>query len=180
MLCLATMMLPSEVTMIPTYVIYSKVRWINTWNPLIVPHWFGGGAFNVFLMRQFFLTLPRELDEAATMDGSGPFRIFWNILLPLCVPVLTTVTVIGFLNTWRDFQGPLIYINSLDKQVVSVALDWFRFEADRMSGMGARPSQHLLMAAAAITTMPCLLLFIAAQRYFVRGIVMSGLKGAGV
>ena len=179
-LCLMTMMLPYEVTLIPTYVLFAKIGWIDSWKPLIVPNYFGGGAFNVFLMRQFFMTLPRDLDESAMIDGAGPFRVFWNVLLPLCVPALMTVIVIGFIGSWHDFMGPLIFLSSEEKMTVSLALDWFRGLAGRITGGYEKPTEHLMMGASTIITIPCILLFIVAQRYFVRGIVMSGFKGAGV
>lgn len=175
---MATIMLPSEVTLIPQYVLFAKLHWIDTYKPLIVPLWFGGGVFNIFFMRQYFMTLPRELDEAAMIDGAGPFRIFWNVLLPLCVPVLVTMTVLGFIASWNNFMGPLIYLNSMEKLTVPIALQWFRGQS--ATQVAYKPTEGLMMAAATVATIPCILLFIVAQRYFVRGVVMSGLKGAGV
>jgi multiple sugar transport system permease protein len=173
---LATMILPIEVTLIPQYILFSKLKWIDTYRPLIIPHWFGGGAFFIFLMRQFIMSLPRDLDEAAMIDGAGPFTVFARILMPLCVPVLVTVTVLSFIGSWNNFMEPLIYLNTYEKLTVSVGVHMFR----STYMMIEKPSEHLLMTAATIATLPTLLLFAVAQRYFVRGIAMTGLKGAGV
>ena len=115
MITLGTMMLPAQVTLIPQFVLFYKLGWINTFLPLWVPHWFGGGAFAIFLMRQFFLTLPKDLDEAALIDGAGYFRIFWSILMPLCKPILATLAIITLIASWSDFLGPLIYLNTPDQ-----------------------------------------------------------------
>jgi len=173
LLTLGTMMLPAEVTLIPRFVLFHKMRWIDTIKPLWVPTWFGGGAFFIFLIRQFLMSLPRELDEAALVDGANPFRVFWSILLPLCKPVLATVTVISFIDHWNDFMGPLIYLNTPDKFTVALGIQFFK----DVPMMTQRPTHHLLMAAVVMTAMPCITLFFLAQRYFVRGIVLSGIKG---
>ncbi len=179
LICLGTMMLPSEVTLIPTYIVFARLKWIDTWRPLMVPAWFGGGPFNIFLLRQFFLSLPRELDEAALIDGANPFRILWEILIPLCKPAITTVVVINFIGVWNDFFGPLIFLNTVEKYTISLGAQWFSQTAITMTAIG-EPTTQLVMAAAFIATLPCVFLFIAAQRYFVEGIVTTGLKGAGV
>jgi multiple sugar transport system permease protein len=170
---LSTMMIPSSVTLIPQFILFHRLGWTDTPQPLWVPTWFGGGAFYIFLMRQFFMTLPRELDEAALIDGAGYFRIFWNVLLPLCRPVLATVGIISFMAHWSDFMGPLIYLNSNEKFTVSVGLQFFQEAKD----IGGEPLHHILMAGTALSIIPCILLFFGTQRYFVRGIVMTGLKG---
>jgi len=170
---LGTMMIPAQITLIPQYVLYTHMGWINTLYPLWVPFWFGGGAFYIFLLRQFFMTIPRELDEAALMDGAGYFRIFWNILLPLCIPALATVMIISFIGSWGDFLGPLIYLNSPDKFTVAMGLYFFQNNPD----LGGAPTQQLLMAASVVTVIPCLILFFFAQRYFIQGVVLSGIKG---
>jgi len=170
---LSTIMLPEEVTLIPQYLLFNKLKWLDTLKPLILPPYFGGGAFNIFLMRQFYLTIPRELDEAARMDGASSFRIYWNILLPLARPVVATVAVIAFIGHWNDFMGPLIYLNTTEKYPLSVGLRYFQ----TFAMYGETSKQHLLTAAALTMAAPCVLLFFAAQRYFVRGIVMSGIKG---
>lgn len=173
MITLATMMLPAQVTLIPQFVLFYKLGWINTILPLWVPHWFGGGAFAIFLMRQFFLTLPRDLDEAALIDGAGYFRIFWLILLPLCKPVLATLAIITIIASWSDFLGPLIYLNSPEKFTVSVGLQFFKTVPE----VGGEPMQHLLMAACIMSMIPIIVIFFFGQRFFVQGIVMSGIKG---
>ncbi len=173
LITLATMMLPAQVTLIPQFVLFYKLGWINTLLPLWVPLWFGGGGFAIFLMRQFFLTLPRDLDEAALIDGAGFFRIFWSILLPLCKPVLATLGIITIIATWGDFLGPLIYLNSPQKFTVSVGLQFFNNSPD----VGGEPMQHLLMAACILSMLPIIIIFFLGQRFFVQGIVMSGIKG---
>lgn len=179
MICLGTMMLPGEVTFIPTYILFAKLKWVDTWRPLMVPAWFGGGPFNIFLLRQFFLSLPRELDEAALIDGANPFTILWEILVPLCKPAITTVVVINFIAVWNDFFGPLIFLNSIEKYTISLGTQWFAGTIGNLTSFG-EPTTQLVMAATLIATTPCVVLFAAAQRYFVEGIVTTGLKGAGV
>jgi multiple sugar transport system permease protein len=180
MILLSTLVIPEEVVIIPKFLMFHIVpeylfgySWINTWWPLILPSWIGGGAFNIFLMRQFLLGLPRDLDEAAKIDGAGPFRILWSILLPLTQPALATVAIFSFLNHWRDFIHPLIYLNSREKFPLSLGLRWFQ----QLPLEASEPREHLLMAAALLMALPCIILFFTMQRYFVRGIVMSGIKG---
>lgn len=170
---LATMMLPAQVTLIPQFVLFYRLGWINTLLPLWVPYWFGGGAFAIFLMRQFFLSLPRDLDEAALIDGAGYFRIFWSILLPLCKPILATMAIITIIDTWSDFLGPLIYLNSPEKFTVAVGLNFFKTTPE----VGGEPMEHLLMAACILSMLPLIIIFFLGQRFFVQGIVMSGIKG---
>lgn len=172
MVMLSTMMLPQEVTLIPTYLLFRELKWLDTLKPLIVPAYFGGGAFNIFLMRQFIMTIPREFDEAALIDGANYLRIFFNVLLPLLKPVLATVMVLNFIGTWNDFMGPLIYLNSPKKFTLALGMRYF--SVNRTISI---PVEHLLMATCVMSTMPCLILFFSAQRYFVQGIVMSGIKG---
>jgi len=173
MVTLATMMLPAQVTLIPQFVLFHKLGWIETLRPLWVPTWFGGGAFFIFLFRQFFMSLPRELDEAALIDGASYPRIFWSILLPLSGPVMATVAVISFISGWNDFVNPLIYVHTPDKFTLAVGLNYFR----QIPDAAGAPTQHLLMAASVMVIMPVLLIFFLAQRYFVQGIVLSGIKG---
>ncbi len=172
-LVLATMMLPWQVTIVPTFLLFRYLGWINTFLPLIVPSFFGGGAFYIFLLRQFFMTIPKDLDEAAKIDGASSVRIFWNIVLPLSTAALATVAIFSFIQHWNEFIGPLIFLNSTDKFTVSIGLRFFQsnpFEGDE-------PKEAILMAASLITALPPLLLFFFAQKYFVRGIVTTGLKG---
>jgi ABC-type glycerol-3-phosphate transport system permease component len=173
MITLATMMLPAQVTLIPQFVLFHKLGWVETLRPLWVPNWFGGGAFFIFLFRQFFMSLPRELDEAALIDGASYPRIFWSIILPLSGPVMATVAVISFIAGWNDFVNPLIYVHTPDKYTLAVGLNYFR----QLPDAAGAPTQHLLMAASVMVIAPVLIIFFAAQRYFVQGIVLSGIKG---
>lgn len=172
-LTLATMMIPAQVTLIPQFVLFHKMGWINTLYPLWVPHWFGGGAFAIFLIRQFILTLPRELDEAALIDGASYFRIFWQILMPLSMPVVATIGVISFIASWNDFVNPLIYLQLKEKFTLAVGLNYFQTQPE----MAGEPTEQLLMAASVMIIAPVIILFFATQRYFVQGIVLSGIKG---
>lgn len=166
---LATMMLPYQVTMIPVFIIYKYLGWIDTFLPLIVPAFLGGQPFYIFLLRQFFLTIPKELDEAARIDGCSSFRIYWRILLPLVKPALASVAIFAFMAHWNDFLGPLVYLNSMENFTLAVGLSFFK---------GQFGTQwNLLMAASTLVMLPCLIIFFAAQRVFIQGVVMSGLKG---
>jgi multiple sugar transport system permease protein len=170
MLVLGTLMLPGAVTLVPTYLMFNAIGWVNTFLPLIVPAFFGS-AFNIFLLRQFYMTIPTELEDAAKIDGASPYRIWWSIMLPLSQPVLATVAVFTFVATYNDFFTPLIYLSDEDKYTIAVALSYFQ-GSPRIG-----PQMHLLMAAVTVSLLPPLALFLAAQRYFVRGIVMTGIKG---
>lgn len=169
---LGTMMLPAQVTLIPQFVLFHKLGWINTLMPLWIPAWFGG-AFDIFLFRQFMMSLPRELDEAAIIDGASYPRIYWNILMPLCKPVIATVAVISFIAGWNDFVNPLIYLSSPDKFTLAVGLNFFK-SVPESTGL---PLDHLLMAGSVMVIIPVLIIFFATQRYFVQGVVLSGIKG---
>lgn len=173
---LATMMLPVEVTLIPTYLLFNKLSWIDTYKPLIIPFWLGGGAFNIFLMRQFLLGIPFDLDEAAKLDGANSWRILWQILVPLCKPALATLATLGFITHWNSFLGPLIFLNTESKYTVAVGLRYFQSSVAQGSAV-ARPQDHLMMGAALMVSLPCLILFFLGQRYFVQGIVTTGIKG---
>ena len=168
-LVLATMMIPGVVTMVPQFVIFSKLQWVDTFLPLIVPPFFGGGAFNVFLLRQFFRTIPEELADAARIDGCNEFSIFARIMMPLAKPALVTVAIFTFFGTWNDFTGPLLYLHSPQRFTVSIGLATFR-------GV-LRTRWDLLMAASTAMTLPVVIVFFLAQRYFVQGVVLTGLKG---
>lgn len=169
-LILATMMLPVTVTLVPTYIAFNKIGWIDSFRPLIVPAFFGN-PFYIFLLRQFYLSLPKELEESARLDGASSFRIWWNIMLPLSKPALATVAVFTFVATYNDFFGPLIYLSSESKRTIAVGLSYFA--GSPRSG----PQMHLLMAMAILSIIPSVLVFMLAQRLFVRGIATSGLKG---
>src|SRR5690606_30788650 len=158
--------------LIPQYLLWFFLKMINTYVPLTVGAWLGGGAFMVFLLRQFILSIPRDLDEAATIDGANPFQILWRIIVPLMKPALTTVAILTFLNDWNDFFGPFIYLNTAELYTAAVGMRFFQFiPLENMN-----PRDHLLMAAATMMTAPVLILFAFAQRYFISGVVMSGLK----
>ena len=172
-LVLATMMLPWHVTIVPSFLLFSKLGWINTFLPLIVPSYFGGGAFYIFLLRQFFLTIPRDLDEAAKIDGASSAHIFFKIILPLAKTALATVAIFSFIEHWNEFIGPLIFLNSTEKFTVAIGLRYFI----ATPFTGDEPREAILMAASLIVALPPLLLFFLAQKYFVQGIVTTGMKG---
>lgn len=168
LLLLSTMMLPAIVTMIPTYVLYKYLHWVDTFYPLWVPAWFGGGAFNIFLMRQFFMGIPRELDEAALLDGATHATIFWRVILPLAKPAVATVGIFSFIYSWKDFMGPLLYLNSPEKQTLEVGLQTYRsLQSEQW---------NLLMAGSVLVMIPLIVLFLVGQKFFVKGIVMTGGK----
>jgi multiple sugar transport system permease protein len=156
--------------MIPIFIMFTRLGWIDTYLPLTVPTFFGGGAFNIFLMRQFFRTIPQELSDAARIDGCNEFQIYWKIFMPLAKPALVSIAILAFLGTWNDFVGPLLYVKSPDLFTVSIGLAQFR-------GI-MRSRWDLLMAAATAMTVPVVALFFAAQRYFFEsgGITLTGLK----
>lgn len=166
---MATLMLPYVITLIPTFLIWSKIGMVDSYVPLIVPHWLGTNVFFVFLLRQFFKTLPRELDEAAIVDGAHIVQVFWYIILPLSRPALLVVAILSGLTAWNDFVDPLVYINSSDKYTVALGLSQF---------IGLYTSQwSLLMAAATVVILPVIIVFFFTQRYFMASITMTGLKG---
>jgi multiple sugar transport system permease protein len=169
MLMLATMMLPTEVTLIPTYILFSKLGWTNSFRPLVVPAFFGS-AYLIFMLRQFFLTIPREYDEAAIIDGASYFGIWWRIILPMSKPALGAVAIMSFMWHWRNYQGPLIYLSDNKKFTLSLGLSMFR------TPFGGTP-WHWLMAASLIVILPCVIVFFVFQRYFIQGVVISGVKG---
>lgn len=172
---LSTMMLPIEVTLIPLYLLFAKIGWLDSFKPLIVPSFFGGGAFLIFLMRQFFMTIPMDLDEAARIDGAGYLRIFLQILMPLSIPALATAAILTFMGEWNSFIYPFIFLNNKALYTVAVGIRYFQQVAGVADSMEHK--EHLLMAASVMMTAPIILVFFVAQRYFVRGIVMSGIKG---
>jgi len=165
---LGTMMLPQAVTMIPTFLIFRQLGWIDTLRPLWVGGLFGG-AFNIFLLRQFYLTIPNDLEDAAKIDGCGYFTIYWRVMLPLIKPALAALAILHFMATWNDFMGPLIYISSPELMTGSYALQLFK---SANSGEWA-----LLLCAASLWTLPVVGLFFFTQRYFIEGITLTGIKG---
>ncbi|AIQ30087.1 MULTISPECIES: carbohydrate ABC transporter permease [unclassified Paenibacillus] len=167
-LLLSSMMLPYAVTLIPTFIGWSKLGLTNSFIPLIAPAWFGGGAFNIFLLRQFYLSIPRDLDEAAYVDGASHGRIFISIIIPLTRPALVVVGLFTFLASWNDFLGPLVYLNDESKYTLALGLQQFK-------GMYAA-EWHLMMAAATVVLAPAIIVFFIGQRYFIEGITLTGIK----
>ncbi len=169
-LMLSTMMLPPQVTMIPVFLLYRSLGLVDTIAPLIIP-FFVGTPFFIFLFRQFFLQIPQDLIDSARIDGAGWFGIWWRILLPMCRPVIAIAAVFTFMATWNDFLGPLIYLHSPEKGTLALALNSFR------SQFGGVDNAHLLMAGSVITMLPCVILFFAAQRHFIKGLNLGAIKG---
>jgi len=169
---LSTLMLPQAVILIPRYIEFRQIEWIDTWKPLIVPNFFGaglGGVFYIFLLRQFFRSIPRELSDAARVDGASEFRIYWQIIMPLSRPAVAVVMIFTFLDNWNNYLEPLIFLSTPTKFTVALGLASFRglFSTD----------WHLLMAASTVMILPVVALFFLLQRYFVRGVVLTGMKG---
>ena len=165
---LATMMLPYQVTMVPQFLIFRSLGWVNTLKPLWIPSLFGT-AFFIFLLRQFFLSIPKDLIDSARIDGCGYFRIYWDIMLPLVKPALLAVVIFQFMNAWNDLLGPLIYIHSQDLMTLSIGLQVFQ---------SSRTTEwNLVMAAASLMTLPIVIVFFVAQKYFIQGVTLTGLKG---
>jgi ABC-type glycerol-3-phosphate transport system permease component len=167
-LLLATMMLPYPVTMIPIYIGFNALGWVNTFRPLIVPAFFGN-PFYIFLLRQFLLGVPRDLEDAARIDGANTGQIIWHIILPVIRPAIATVAIFTFQSTWNDFLGPLIYLHEQTKYTVSLGLSFFRSNYD--------VRWAYLMAASLTVTLPVIIVFFIAQRTFIEGITLTGLKG---
>lgn len=166
---LSGMLLPAAVTLIPTFLIWRSAGLTNSYVPLIAPYWLGGGAMNIFLLRQFFRTIPRELDESAVMDGAGRLMVYARIVLPLSKPVMVVVMLFAFLQSWNDFLNPIIYLNAQQDYTLSIGLQLFM--------TAYQTSWNQLMAAATVAVLPCILLFLLGQRYIVEGINLTGLKG---
>jgi multiple sugar transport system permease protein len=169
MLVLGTMMLPTWTTLIPQYIMFSAFGWIDTYKPLIIPHFFGS-AYLIFLLRQFYRGLPKDYEEAALIDGANYLGIWARIILPLSLPALGAVAILSFMYHYQDFGGPLIYLTSQKNYPVSLGLQQFN------TPFGGTP-YHLLMAASLVTIIPPIIVFFIAQRYFIQGIVVSGVKG---
>ncbi len=165
---MSSMMLPYAVTLIPTFIGWKTLGFLDTFVPLIAPAWFGGGVFNIFLLRQFYQTIPKDLDEAALIDGAGYFRIFLQIIMPLTQPAMIVVGLFSFMNYWNDFLGPLVYLNSENMFTLSLGLTMFR-------GM-YNAQWHLMMAASTVVIAPVLIIFLIGQRYFIEGIALTGMK----
>jgi ABC-type glycerol-3-phosphate transport system permease component len=166
-LVLTTMMLPGHITIIPQFILFRQIQWLDTLLPIIVPDLFGS-AFYIFVLRQFFLTLPLELDEAAEIDGAGLFAIFWRIVVPLSKPALATVAVFTFISKWNQFFEPLIFIRTPERLTLAVGINWFRNQYGTQF--------HLLMAASLVAVLPIIIIFFIAQKQFIRGIALTGMK----
>jgi multiple sugar transport system permease protein len=165
---LATFMLPGAVLLIPKFILFNYLGWINTFAPLIVPSWFGE-SYAIFLMRQFFMTIPRELEEAAIMDGANTLRIILNIIVPLSTPILAVIAVLTFKDEWNDFFGPLLYLSNLKMYTLSVGLAYFNGQYV--------VQMNLLMAASTVLMLPLIIVFFFAQKAFVEGISLTGIAG---
>ncbi|MBZ4665508.1 carbohydrate ABC transporter permease [Mahella sp.] len=167
---LSTMMLPFHVTLIPTYIIWNKLGLVGEFDPLILRAWTAWGPFYIFLLRQFFLTIPTELDDAAEIDGASPLDTFYRIMLPQIKPALLAVAVFAFKGYWNDFLGPLIYLTDMNKYTMTLGMYFF------MGGVNEAPQWNYLMAISVIIALPTIALFFLAQRYFIEGITFTGLK----
>jgi multiple sugar transport system permease protein len=165
---LSTIMLPSQVRLIPMYVVFQKIGWIDTLLPLIVPAFFAN-AYDVFLLRQFFMTIPLEMDDAARIDGANPFQTLIYVILPQAMPAIYSVAILHFMWAWNDFYEPLIYLHSREKWTLAVGIQTFNALYS--------VNTHLIMAVSVVMVMPCILLFLLSQRVFVQGVVISGVKG---
>lgn len=174
-LLIATMLLPTEVTFVSEYLIWWRLGLTNSWGPLIIPGWLAAGASKVFLFRQFFKTLPPELEDAAKIDGASPFGCYWRIALPLSKPVIGVVALFEFIGKWNSFVGPLIYLKDPDLYTLNVGLNMFKDAyAEQFIQM---PNMHYFMAVATVIVIPVLIVFVFLQRYFVEGVKLTGLKG---
>jgi multiple sugar transport system permease protein len=168
LLTIATLMLPFQVTLIPLFLVFKNLGWVGDFRPLIVPHFFGSALY-IFLLRQFFMTIPMELTEAARIDGASEFRIYASVVLPLAKPALATVAIFEFIARWRDYLGPLIYLN--DQKYYTLSLGLYEYSSQYGREWG------LLMAASVLITLPIILLFFFLQKTFVQGITLTGIKG---
>lgn len=172
LIMLATMMLPGIITMIPSFLIWRTFGLIDTYDPLTIATWFGGGAWAVFMLRQFYLTIPREIEEAAIIDGANAFDVYYAIMLPLIRPALLALAVLIFQGNWNNFQGPLIYLNTTVKFPMVVALKFFQESLSKEA-----PKWHYMLAMSTVMAAPILALYFVAQRYFIEGLTVGGVKG---
>ncbi|OBZ17315.1 MULTISPECIES: carbohydrate ABC transporter permease [Bacillales] len=166
---LLTMMLPGQVTVVPQYILFNKLGFVDSYVPLVLPHFFGGGAFFIFLLVQFIRGIPKDLDEAATIDGASVYGIFWRVILPLLKPALVTVAIFTFIWSWDDFFAQVLYLSSVDKFTVGLALRMFIDQFDIQWGQ--------LLAMSLLSIFPSVIIFFLAQKHFVEGIATTGLKG---
>lgn len=166
---ISTIMLPPQVTLIPLYIAFFRIGWLDTFNPLIIPAWFGGGALNIFLLRQFFMGIPSELEDAAYIDGASRLQILFRVFIPLSMPALLTVAIFTFQAVWNDFYGPLIYLRSMDNFTLALGLNQFR-------GLYGQTQVQYMMAIAFLMTIPMIIVFFVAQKFFIQGITLTGLN----
>lgn len=168
-LLLSTIMVPDVILLVPQFILFRELGWIDSKLPLVVPPFFGGGAFNIFLVRQFYLTIPRDFDDAARLDGASNWQIWWQILLPLTKPALIVVAIFSFVYHWNDFMGPLIYLQSEGNKTLALGLRAFISPTDA--------SWNISLAASMFLVIPVMVIFFIGQRYFIRGIAMTGITG---
>jgi len=176
-ICIATMMIPASVVMIPRFLLFSKLGWINTYYPLIIPWVLGTSGFYIFLMRQFFMTIPKEIDDAAKIDGCGSFRLYWHIFLPIAKPGLLVVGIYIFMATWSDLLGPIIYLNSENLYTASQGLSLLG-QAASVSTTTEEPFVHFhhMLATSVVYLLPPLFIFFIIQKYFLKGVAFGSLK----
>jgi len=172
LLMLSTMMLPGVVTLVPTFILWRELRLIDTYDPMTLGAWFAWGPSYIFLLRQFFLTLPKEIEEAARLDGANTFQIFWHIMLPLVKPALLAISVLSFIGNWNNFMGPLIYLNSGEKYPLIMALKFFEQSLSKEA-----PLFHYMMAMTTMMSFPLLMLYFFMQRTLIEGITAGAVKG---
>jgi multiple sugar transport system permease protein len=168
-LLLSTIMIPDVILLVPQFILFRELGWIDSILPLVVPPFFGGGAFNIFLVRQFYLTIPRDFDDAARLDGASNWQIWWQILLPLTKPALVVVAIFSFVYHWNDFMGPLIYLQSEGNKTLALGLRAFISPTDA--------SWNISLAASMFLVIPVMVIFFIGQRYFIRGVAMTGITG---
>jgi multiple sugar transport system permease protein len=169
-LVLSTLMLPMQTTLVPQYVFFNKIDWIGTFNPITIPGFFAGSAMYIFLLRQFMMTLPRELGEAAVVDGAGHLQIWWRIILPLCKPALATITVFLFVGSWNSLQAPLIYLQRREMHTLPIAI------ANLRNPQVMEQPWPMIMAVSALTMIPLVITFLTTQRYMLESVVLTGTK----
>lgn len=170
-LMLGTLMLPIQATLVPQYVLFNELGWVNTFNPITIPGYFAGGAALVFLLRQFMLSIPREMDEAALVDGASYFQVFWHVVLPNTKPAIATVGLFLFVGQWNSLQFPLIYLQSKELHTLPMAI------LNLLNPQQSRQPWTLIMATSLVAVVPLIIVFLAVQRYFVESIVLTGTKG---
>lgn len=166
---ISTIMLPPQVTLIPLYILFFRIGWLDTFNPLIIPAWFGGGALNIFLLRQFFMGIPAELEDAAYIDGANRLQILFRIFVPLSMPALLTVAIFTFQGVWNDFYGPLIYLRRMENFTLALGINQF-------NGLYGQTQMQYMMAVSFLMTIPMIVVFFIAQRYFIQGITLTGIN----